>query len=252
MPRWLRILTWFGMAVSVTAIYVWCFGVQTAIVLEERYSGRQYPGLWQAPVELTDTSISKSPGKRLSYFGCEFEVPWTDLNEQKTRLKGGWQTIVFHSGKGIVLTTFPAKERVSAFVGLGQKVDAETLRRLRILYGDETLRSDYAFTRAILEMSPANISIFTPRKEAVRSMMMLLLKQFIAREADPGIYLIRTKDFRGFQYGNPQSRPSEIVDELFSDDERLEFTFPCRHKGSSTGISQAEINRVIQSVRIVH
>jgi hypothetical protein len=78
-------------------------------------------------------------------------------------------------------------------------------------------------------------------------MMLLLFKPEMSRDAESGIYLIRTKNFQGFQYGNPQARPSEIVDELFSDRARLEFNFPC--KGGC--VSQAEINRVIQSAQIV-
>lgn len=154
-------------------------------------------------------------------------------------------------GKVIALQTFPGKERVT-FYPAGKNPDAETLRKLTIFYGDETLRSDYAFTRAILEMTPGKTSIFTPRREAVRDMMMLLWKPIITEDRDSGIYLIQTKDFQGFQYGNPQSRPVEVVDELFSDDVRVEFTFPCRREDSGVGISQSEINRVIQSARIVH
>ena len=91
-PRWRRILTWFGISVALIVAYAWFFGVQTAIALEERYFGSKYPAVWQVPVELTDTSMSDSPGKKLSYLGCAFEVPWDDLDEQKTRLIGGWQT----------------------------------------------------------------------------------------------------------------------------------------------------------------
>lgn len=247
-----RILIWFGIAAGVIAIYAWLFGVQTVFLLEERYFARESPVMWEVPVELVDTSVSESPGQKLSYLGCDFEVPWNDLDEQKTRRIGNWEVIAFHSGKKIVLMAFPAKERVNAVSVLGQKLDVETMRKLKILYGEDTLQSDYAFTRAVLGMTPGNISIFSSRKEAVRSVMLLLFKQFIGRDEDPGIYDLRTKDFRGFQYGNPRDSPREIVDELFSDNGRCDFTFPCRGKGSTGCPSQAEINRVIQSARLVN
>jgi hypothetical protein len=251
MPRWVRIVTWFGIAVVVIATYLVFFGVQTAFVLEEHYFGWKYPEIWQVPAELPDTSVSNSAGQKLSYLKCEFEVPWSDLDGQETKLFNGWQTIAFQTGKNIVLQTFPAKERLGSLATLGQKVDAEALRKLRHLYGDETLRSDYEFTRAVLELTPDSVSIFMPRKEAVRAMMLLLLKQFMMHDADSGIFSIQTSHFRGFQFGNPQSRPHEVVDELFSDDERVEFTFACRGKGSDECISQPEINRILQSVCIV-
>jgi hypothetical protein len=242
-----RILIWLVLAV----LYLWFFGVQTAIVAEEHYFAWKSPSMWAVPVRLADTSISESSGRRLSYLGCEFEVPWNDLDEQKTRRIRDSQLIAFHSGKGIVLMRFAANERVGAFPESFQKLDTETLRKLRLLYGQEALRSDYGFTRAVLETTPGTISIFSSRREAVRSMMLSFFKPFLSRDAETGIYLIRTKNFEGFQYGNPQARPSEIVDELFSSDTRFEFTFPCKGAGRSHCPSQAEINRVIQSAQIV-
>jgi hypothetical protein len=44
--------------------------------------------LWKTPTELKDLVISIAPGRQLSYCGYEFEVPWNDVDEQKTRLVG--------------------------------------------------------------------------------------------------------------------------------------------------------------------
>jgi len=239
--------------VAVVAIYAVLFGFQTAIALGARHFARESPAMWKVPAELVDASISKSPGEKLSYLGCEFEVPWNDLDKQKTRFAGKWQFIYFQSGKRIIFRTFPANDRVDGITGSRQKHDAETITKVRDIYGDETLRSDYAFTRDMLEMTPGNISIFGSRREALRASLLLLLKPITAHGADSGIYNIQTKALRGFQYGNPQNRPAEIVDELFSDHERLLFTFlDCKCKGCDARISQAEINRVIQSARVVH
>jgi hypothetical protein len=240
-----RILIWLVLAV----LYLWFFGVQTAIVVEEHYFAWKSPSMWAVPVQLLDASVSESPGRRVSYLGCEFEVPWSDLDARESRLTEKGQSIVFHSGKRIVLVRSPASERITFY--LGQKLDLGTFGKLLNLYADETLRSDYAFTRAVLEMTPGRVSIFSSRKDAVRSMMLMLLKPEMSRDAESGIYLIQTKNFAGFQYGNPQSKPVEIFDELFSDHARIEFDFPCKGAGSTDCPSQAEINRVIQSAQVV-
>jgi hypothetical protein len=62
-----------------------------------------------------------------------------------------------------------------------------------------------------------------------------------------GIFLIQTNGFRGFQYGDPASHPPEVQVDLFSDQAHLHFVFS--QKKNTVGISQAEINRVIQTVR---
>ena len=133
-----RILIWLVLAV----LYLWFFGVQTAIVLEEHYFAWKSPSMWAVPVQLPDTSVSESPGRKLSYLGCEFEVPWNDLDEQKTRRIRDAQLIDFHSGKGIVLARFATNLRVNAFPVFFRKLDAKTLSKLGLLYGEETLRSD--------------------------------------------------------------------------------------------------------------
>ncbi len=38
------------------------------------------------PTELKDVSISPASGRKLSYFGYEFEVPWSDFDESQSRL----------------------------------------------------------------------------------------------------------------------------------------------------------------------
>jgi hypothetical protein len=38
------------------------------------------------PIELKDERVSTAPGKKLSYFGYEFEVPWSDIDAAQTQL----------------------------------------------------------------------------------------------------------------------------------------------------------------------
>ena len=53
------------------------------------------------PTDLTDTSVSKAAGTKLSLGGYDFEVPWTDFDESKTdlfpriSLKRRWRAFVF-------------------------------------------------------------------------------------------------------------------------------------------------------------
>jgi len=70
-------------------------------------------------------------------------------------------------------------------------------------------------------------------------------------KAGSGIFSIQTPDFEGFQFENPQSRPPRITDELYSNDEGIDVVFFQKVDGSAPTISQAQINRVIQSIRKV-
>lgn len=76
--------------------------------------------------------------------------------------------------------------------------------------------------------------------------MLLLIKAITMPNAASGIFSIRTRDFEGFQFDNPQMRPSTIAVELFSNDRSVHLIF--MQKPGASAISQAEINRVIQSI----
>lgn len=76
--------------------------------------------------------------------------------------------------------------------------------------------------------------------------MLLVIKAISMPKASSGIFWIQTRDFKGFQFENPQTRPSRITVELFSDDGGIDAIF--MQKAVARVISQSEINRVIQSI----
>src|ERR1039458_2483992 len=96
---------------------------------------------------------------------------------------------------------------------------------------------------ALRSRPPLAISVYSrPRGAAVRTIILLVMisTQVSANDGESGIFLIQTKDFRGFQYGNPASRLPQIQADLFADKAHLHFVFP--EKKCAGFISQPEIN----------
>ncbi len=89
MFRWKRVLTSLGIVVVACVTYLWLFGTQTFFALEAHYTARKLPFVRRIPVPLPDLSVSRVAGTTLSYFGYEFEVPWTDIDTEKTKIVGG-------------------------------------------------------------------------------------------------------------------------------------------------------------------
>lgn len=245
MSKRARILTILGSIGALGAIYLWFFGVATAFVLETRYIARKFPVVKIAPAELAEVSISQGSGTKLSYFGYEFEVPWSDVDEAKTKQVGKMQVIAFRSGNSIAFSRAQPKEFVNTFLSMSK----ENSTGLRAIYGEDAFQSDYSLKRIILETTPGKVTLFTSRKDAVGSAMLLIIKGvMIPRGGDSGIYWIRTSRFQGYQYGNPRSRPKSVDVELFTEDEGLGFIFSQKEKATTSAISQGDINRVIQTV----
>jgi hypothetical protein len=222
--------------------YLWFFGVATMFVLEARYVGWKTPVVKRTPVELSDQSISQAPGRRLTYFGYEFEVPW-DIDEAKSKQVGQMQLVAFRRGISLVISRSASKEFVTTFLQTNPA-------GMRALYGENVFQSDYSLKEMILEVTPNKVGLLTPRKEAVGSAMLLVIKGIMMpRGGESGIYRVRTGDFRGFQFGDPRNRLRSLTVEIYDGDGGLGFIFAQRENGSEPPITQAEINRVIRSVR---
>jgi hypothetical protein len=98
----------------------------------------------------------------------------------------------------------------------------------------------------MLELTPSEITPFISRRQAISGRVLLIIKATSMPNASPGIFSIRIRDFKGFQFENPKMRPSRITVELFSSDGGVHVIF--MQKAGTPAISQAEINRVVQSI----
>lgn len=247
MSKWKRILAALGIAAVVGGIYLWLFGVQTMCALMARYSYRKMPDAAKVPIPLPDLSISNVPHRRLSYFGYEFELPWDDVDEQKDKTFGTIHISYSSSGNAFWFSTFPPREFVNGIMKTG-KLDPQGFRQL---YGEDAFESDYSFHRNMLRMTPSAITPFVSRRQAIAGQMLLMIKAISMPKAGSGIFSIHTPGFEGFQFENPQSRPFKITDELYSNDGGIDVVFFQKVDGRTPTISQAQINRVIQSIRKV-
>jgi hypothetical protein len=240
-----RLLVGLGIA-AVVGAYVWTFGPQTMLTLIARYEYRRIPAAENIPVALSDLSVSSVPHKTVAYFGYEFELPWDDVDEQKSRTAETVHVHItaFHSGNAFWFSTFPARDFVKNIVGK-TKLTPEQFRQI---YGNEAFESDLGFMRTMLQITPRGMSPFMPKRQAAASSTLLLIKAISVPEAESGIFLIRTADFQGFQLGNPQSRPSRVREDLYAGDGGIEVIF-FQGRGTSPSVSQGDINRILQSVR---
>lgn len=240
-----RILVTLGISVAVGGIYLWLFGFQTMCTLMVRYNYRNVPEATKVPAPLSDSSVSSVPHRRVSYFGYEFELPWDDIDDQKSKTFGQIHVTAFHSGNALWFSVFQRRDLIHGVM----KTEQLDPQRFQQLYG--AFDSDFNFHRALLEMTPSQITPFVSKRQAVIGATLLVIKTISMPPADSGIFLIRTPEFEGFQFECADRRPAKITDELYSSDGGIDVIFFQKVGGSAPEISQPEINRVIQSVRKV-
>ena len=241
-----RILIGFFAVALVCVAYLWFFGFQTLIVLEARYLTQKAPVVRVAPAQLTDFSISGSPGKKLSYFGYEFEVPWKDVDEADSGLTSDSNKamIVFQSGNSLSVWRGSPRAFLNTVLS-NDKIDQNTLRRI---VGDEALQSDYALYRTILQMTPGKMTPWESQSDAANQALLLLVKGLcMPPGAESGIFAVGAGEFSGFQFGRPANRSGQVSVRLFSNSSSLNFIF-VQNAGGSAVISQPDINRILHTL----
>lgn len=247
MSRRKRTLTALAIVIIGGGTYLWFFGPQTFFALESRKIGRDVPIVKSVPTELRDLSVSKTPGQKLSFMGVEFEVPWDDVDQSKSRIVGTWAFIHFRSGNSIILCVDKPKGFMTS-VFRNKIASPELLTRL---YGPDVLNSDYALKKAIFETTPSDITLLTPSNKAAGLTSILIIKAIMPPTTDWAIYNIQTTGLRGFQLGDPKRRPKKMCLELEGDDVEIEFNISQAESGPTAAITQSEMNRIIQSAHTI-
>lgn len=210
------------------------YGPQSWASYEARRMLREEPRLAMVPQPVKDTAVNPEPGKSFSCFGYTFEVPWKDVD----RIDNGktLERIVFKSGR--VLLLFDPKEKTDRI---------KTLQGGSALFGAEAMASNYNLENAILFMTPDKVSLRLSRNEAIRNTMFLMIKSTELKKEESALYSVQSRDLRGFQKGEP-SRDKVIFLELFDDQDREVEVLVAPDKQGRAKITQADVNRIIQTI----
>ncbi len=216
------------------------------------YGARKAPAVAKVvPTELKDQSVSQAPGARLTYIGYDFELPWDNLDETQTKLypkdKPNRVVLVFRSGLRVIVTALPAREWVNGLAGELKTSPQE----MEETFGHEAMQSDYNFVKTVYEFTPETMHHWnTSSKTFARDASLLIIKSLAPLKcAETGIFKVQSKSFKGFQQGNPQTQHDRLAVNLYSDEGSVELIFDEKNYKSSAGVTQPEINRVVQSLR---
>jgi hypothetical protein len=241
-----RIALW-ALTIPLLAIIAFTsfFGVQSFTWWKVRQLEKSDPVVSVTPQVLRDTAPSNQPGLKLSAYGYEFEVPWRDIENDKTR-SGDFVTLYYFQSGQFLMFSNPDKAANVRGILLA---DDEKRKAAMQVWGEKAIESNFAWMKAALETSPAEMSVFAPRLKMVHLVNLLVLKSIFAMGGETGVFAVDTSTVRGFQMGDPDKRPKVIFVRAFDmDDHQLELTFGVQ-KGSTGQITQADINRVLQTVR---
>lgn len=220
------------------------------------YSSRKaVPVTRVLPTDLTDTSISKAAGTKLSLGGYDFEVPWDDLDGSKTELfpkdKPQKTMARFRFRSGLDLAAFAAPPH--SFYDQFTKEIKMSPDAFAAAFGSRASTSDYEFAKRVFEFSPDAIPHWTTSSAVQSRVMVLLLAKSIMpmKSAETGIFNLRNAGYEGFQQGNPRDPKTSkdgLLLSLYSVDGGFEILIAEKNYTTPGGVTQPEINRIVQTL----
>jgi hypothetical protein len=228
----------------VVAVLIYIYAGPITLLFDVRSKIRDDPKMWIVPTPLNVKDNPHAHGKVFSYYGYEFESPWTELKEER---KYQWITMIYFSG-GQVITILDPAQNVDELQLLREASPKQTNDLTRV-FGEEATQSRYAFASKMWSVTPADLRLFSTRKQIVTSSVFLLLKHVSMKRIKGGLYSFETSSVRGIQQGNPAQDDLVIVDTFDLDDHKLEFWVGSERSATSKP-SQEDIDRVLYSLRL--
>lgn len=244
MSRRLRIQIGLGLVVLLGVVYAWQFGMQTADALLVHYKFRRLPDVSQIPVPLHDLAISKETHTKASCSGFDYELPWDDIDSARNKKVGTICVTTFRSGNAFWFSTFPANDFVT---GLQHEMHMSP-EQFRRHVGESTSDSDYGFMEQMLNARPSEVSVTASPNAADFFLWLLIVKATTVPPADSGIYAIRLRGYRGFQFENRKAPRFQIEDDLYNDSGGIEVILFFKDRQSAANITQPQINRILDSI----
>jgi hypothetical protein len=240
-------------AVTLTVVLIGIYWI--APVALSLYSSKKAPAITRVvPTDLKDRSVSQAVGANLSYLGYEFDVPWNDLNESKTELypkdkpDKSMARLYFRSGLQLIVFTAPPHSMADQLTKTDFKMSPQAFAAV---FGQPAAGSDYEFMKRVFEFSPDRMHPWAVSTTvASREEVLLLTKSIVpSKPAETGIFNVRNASYQGFQQGNPEVRPDTLLLDLYSANGGFEILFVQKNYANSHGVTQPEINRIVQSLR---
>jgi hypothetical protein len=224
-------------------IVLFIYGRPVGFLLYTKWQTRNEPKLWNVPRPLSLGAPSPSVRRKFSYFGYEFDAPWTELTRER---KGESFAILNFSAGAFISVLAPSKN--------GNELDAmkqEAAKRgkdVRDVFGDEATRSNYALRSKVLSLTPRDLGLFSSRREMVANSVLLIFKEIETNRFRGGLFSFQTEWFRGFQKGDPALDDVVMVEAFDSQDHKIELIIGSQPAAGSK-LSQTDINQILLSLR---
>jgi hypothetical protein len=242
--------------VIVVAIFVVEFGLQTIVWINAKRLAGIDPWLADVPQAISAALPQAEPPQaagrsaknavpaKIKAYDYEFTAPW----RSPVKAKPGDIFTQFQFDPGQVIVFYDPEAQVDTVGDMKAGKTAQE-QQFENVFG-QVPDSNYTLYQMVYGASPAQVSPFMNRQEAVRTNVLLLWKLSFGFDMQPGIHSLALGKNRAFEFGDPTSgRPVAL--RVFDDrDKQFRFIFTTRN-GTSGKFAQDDINLAVQSLQSV-
>jgi hypothetical protein len=221
------------------------YGRPVGVLLYTKWQVRNAPELWTVPIPLPVTASENSAGRTFSYFGYEFESPWTEVKRER-KLES---IAILNFSTGDTITIFDP-HKAADVLGTMKKAAAQRGADLKNVFGDEATRTNYALRSKILYLTPRDLRLSWSRGEMASNSVLLMMKKIWLPRTSGGLYSFQTKWFHGFQSGDPAKAEAVVIQAFDAKDQGVQL-FIGSEPHSNNKPTQDDINRVLYSLHPV-
>ncbi len=236
----------FWIALTTIGVLAWCFGPQTWDWYQAKKMGESQPYLRLGVQPMAISEADTAPGTKEAFFGYEFEVPWSNAEAKVSRE----MLILTANGHGLMLWDPTAKPQL--FGDASKPIQHPSMKDpIGSVVGKEATQSNYDLVKHTLDMTPDRISPMLSKREAIGRFTLLRMKSALyCDKGHPAFYSYRQGGLNCLQIGEFGAGRVVGVKCFDGMDRELNFHFSAR-QDASTVLTQAEINRVVQTLRPV-
>jgi|HubBroStandDraft_2_1064218.scaffolds.fasta_scaffold139632_2 hypothetical protein len=236
----------FWIALATIGVLAWCFGPQTWDWYQAKKMGESQPclRLGVQPLVIADADVAS--GTKEAFFGYEFEVPWPSVDAKVIR-----QIATVTTGNGPGLVFWNPADRRQLFDSTRKWTHPNTRDALGSILGKDAARSNYDLIEQILDTTPEQISPIMSKREANGRLTLLRMKSALyCDKGRPAFYSYQRSGLNCLQAGEFGVGRGVEVKCFDGMDRELNFHFSAG-QDARTVFTQAEINRVVQTLRPV-
>lgn len=237
--------TIFWIAIATIAVLAWCFGLQTWDWYQAKKMGESQPCLRLGVRPMVIENADVAPGTKEAFFGYEFEVPWSNADARVTRTM---VTVAAANGHGLILEDPSAIPQL--FEDATKPIQHPNLKdAIGSVVGKEAAQSNYDLVKRILDTTPEQVSPLLSKRAANGRLTLLRMKSAAyCGKGQSAFYSYQQSGLHCLQIG--EFGAGRVVEVKCFDgmDRELNFHFSAG-RDASTPLTQAEINRVIQTLR---